>query len=245
MTEPVETAIENAPDEPPFARQLVAELTGTFLLTLVAAGTTVVAARTPGSVSVSGRAIAPALIIAAAIYALGDISGAHFNPVVTVAFALRRDFRLSKVVPYWTAQVAGAISAALLLRAWFGRVGDVGRSHLEVTQAKGVSIEAVLTAVLVTVIINVANKHSLVGPDAALPVGATIASCHLLGMTLTGASMNPARSLGPAIVARHLHNVWIYLIGPLIGAGAAVALSYVLHPRRNPDEARAAQGEDQ
>ena len=101
-----------------------------------------------------------------------------------------------------------------------------------------------LTAGLVTVVINVANKHSLVGPDAALPVGATITCCHLFGLTLTGASMNPARSLGPAIVAQHLDRIWVYLVGPAIGAVAAVALSYLLHPRRNPDEAVAAQGEN-
>jgi MIP family channel proteins len=236
--------MQTTTEEPPFARQLGAEFTGTFLLTLIAAGTTVVAARTPGSLGVGTRAVAPALMIAAAIYALGDVSGAHFNPVVTVAFALRRDFRWSKVAPYWAAQLAGALTAAAVLRGWFGRIADVGSSHLDVTSAKGFTIEAVLTGMLVTVIINVANKHRLLGPDAARPVGATIASCHLFGLTLTGASMNPARSLGPAIVARHLDHVWIYLAGPAAGALAAVALSYVLHPRTTPDEANAAHGED-
>src|SRR5207237_7228072 len=122
-------------------RQLGAEFTGTFFLTLIAAGTAIIATRTPGSLSVGTRAVAPALIIAASIYALGDISGAHFNPVVTVAFALRRDFRWAKVVPYWAVQLAGAVSAAALLRQWFGRIADVGSSHLEVAAAKGVAIE--------------------------------------------------------------------------------------------------------
>ena len=183
------------------------------------------------------------MIIAASIYALGDISGGHFNPVVTTSFALRGDFRWAKVIPYWTAQLAGALAAATLLRIWFGTIADVGSNHLEVAPGKGVAIEATLTGILVTVIINVANKHSLIGPDAALPVAATIASCHLLGLTLTGASMNPARSLGPALVAQNLDHIWVYLVGPAIGAIAAIALSYVLRPHANEGEAIAAHGE--
>jgi aquaporin Z len=229
---------------PAFYRQLAAEVTGAFFLTLMAAGTTVVAAKS-GQLDVTARSVAPALAIAASIYALGDVSGAHFNPVVTVAFALRRDFPLAKVVPYWIAQLAGALGAALMLRSWFGTLANVGVSRLEIPTGKGLAVEAVLTALLVTVIINVANKHSLIGPDAALPVGATITTCHLFGLTLTGASMNPARSLGPAMVARHFDHIWVYAAGPAIGALVAVALSYVLHPRTTNGESTAAQGERQ
>jgi MIP family channel proteins len=227
----------------PLPRKIAVEFVGTFFLTTIAAGIDVVAALSEHEVSRASRAVAPALVVAALIYALGDISGAHFNPVVSFAFVLRRVFPVGKMVLYWSAQLAGAVCAALVLRGLFGTVAHIGANRLELTASKGFAVEVLVTGLLVTVIVNVSSKHSLIGPDAALPVGATIALCGLFAGTLTGPSMNPARSLGPALVGAHYQSIWVFVAGPFTGGVAAVALSYALHPGRSADEEQAAQGE--
>ena len=231
-------------EEASLSRKVVAELVGTYFLTLVSAGIEVVAVLKPGHIDRSIKAAASGLVVLTMIYAVGDVSGAHLNPVVTLVFGLRRSFTSWHVPIYWVAQISAAIGAALTLRGLFGTTGDVGINRLhELMAGKGVAIEAIFTGLLVIVILNAAHKHSLIGTQAALAVGATITVCSLVGGELTTMSMNPARSLGPAIVAGKSTDLWIYILGPAIGALAALAIVTVLRPRRNPDEHQAAEGE--
>jgi aquaporin Z len=176
------------------------------------------------------------------IYSIGDISGAHLNPVVTTVFAVRRVFMVGRVPIYWMAQIVGALLAAFTLRALFGTVAFGGASVVHVTAWRAVVVEGLVTALLILVILNTAHRHSLIGTEAALAVGATLFACHLLAGELTSASLNPARSLGPAIVAGHFDHLWVFVVGPLAGGMVALGVMAVLRPRPNDDEARAAAG---
>jgi MIP family channel proteins len=214
-------------------------------LVFVAVGGDAAGVVTGGEVGAAARAVAPALLVAAMIYGIGDVSGAHFNPVVTAAFALKRLFPPPLVPLYWLAQAVGAIGGALVVRALLGDAVEAGISTPHISSASALGFEAVLTLLLVTVILGTADRHRIVGTEAALAVGATIALCGLVALPLEGASMNPARSLGPAVVTGRFDSLWIYLIGPFIGAVAAVAVNTMLHGNRDrdPEARRAAQGE--
>jgi MIP family channel proteins len=220
-----------------WTRRLIAEAFGTFALTFVAVGADVAGRLSGGDVGAAARAVAPALLVAAMIYALGDVSGAHYNPVVSLAFAVRRLFPAAWLVPYWLAQLAGALIAAAALRVLFGEALSAGVSepHL-VNPSTALAIETVLTLFLATVILGTADRSRLVGPNAALAVGATIALCGLVAIPLEGASMNPARSLGPAVIAGRLGDAWIYLVGPILGSLLAVSLTVLLHGSKIGDE---------
>ncbi len=229
------------------AAAYLAEGVGTFALTLVAAGAEMAARLGLSGGDHVARAVAPGLLVGAFIYALGDVSGAHFNPAVTLAFALKRLFPWRWVPGYWLSQLAGAVVAALVLRLLLGDTGGLGASQTHVSPATTVGLEVALAWMLVTVILGTADRYRLVGQNAALAVGATIALCGLWAGPLDGASMNPARSLGPAIVGGDLANVWAYVAGPLIGAGLAVLTTFVLHGTEVDDSKtrEAAQGERQ
>ena len=190
-----------------------------------------------GEVSTAARAVAPALMVAALIYSIGDASGAHFNPVVTLAFALKRLVPATWLPAYWAAQLAGAVGAAVVLRGLFGDAIDAGVPGPKlVDDATAVAIEAILTLLLVTVIAGTADRFRIVGPNAALAVGATIALAGLIALPIEGAVMNPARAIGPSLVAGDLGDAWIYVVGPAIGAVAAVALTLFLHGRQVRDQ---------
>jgi MIP family channel proteins len=224
-------------------RALLAEAVGTFALTFVAAGGEVIGEVSGGAVSPASRAVAPGLVVLALIYAIGNDSGAHYNPSVSFAFALRRAFRWRWVPPYWAAQVIGAVAAALLLRMLFGVPKDLGATHVHYATTTALAMEVVLTFFLILVILGTATRYSLIGTDAALAVGATIACEGLFAAPVSGASMNPARSLGPAVISGAVGDLWVYLVGPFAGAALAVAVTAILHRRRHPAEAEAAQGE--
>ncbi len=198
-------------------RRLAAEALGTFALVFFGAGAIMVDAE-HGSFGQLGIALAFGLVIAAMVYALGHISGAHLNPAVTLAFALSRHFPGRLVVGYWLAQASGAIAAALLLRASLGDVADVGATEPSGSDGQSFLWEIVLTFVLMLVIMAVATDTRAVGEAAALAIGGTVALGALVGGPVSGASMNPARSLGPALAAGELGNLWIYLLAPLLGA---------------------------
>ncbi len=224
-------------------RRLFAEVVGTFALTLTAAGGEVIGALSRGEVSPGARAVAPGLVVMALIYAIGNVSGAHFNPAVTFAFALRRAFPWKQVPGYWAAQAVGSVAAALLLRALFGVVKDLGATEPHHGTAAALALETVLTWLLVLVILGTATRHQLIGPHAAVAVGGTIALCGLFAGPVSGASMNPARSLGPAVVAGAPAELWIYLAGPFAGAALAVGTTNVLHRRKPGSEKEAAEGD--
>ncbi|HEX7671179.1 MAG TPA: aquaporin [Polyangiaceae bacterium] len=224
-------------------RKCLAEFLGTFALVWVGAGIDL-GASVPGASNDAVRAIAPGLLVGAFIYALGDISGAHFNPVVSAAFVIKRLFPARWLPAYWIAQLGGAIAGAVVFRALLGDVGGLGVTRPMVGAAPAVAIEGLATLFLVTVILGTADRYRVVGTDSALAVGATIALCGLWAGPLTGASMNPARSLGPAVVSGSLVDVWIYIAGPALGALGALVVARVLHGpfTTDPEKVRAAEG---
>ena len=212
-------------------RRLFSELLGTFFLVLVAVGAGMVNARFgDDAVPYAARAIAPGLMVAAIILFMGTVSGAHLNPAVTVAFALRADFPWKRVPAYVAVQFVGAALATLLLWALIGKQGSAGLTlpGTGISTITAMLWEAVLTAGLVSVILGTASGAQQVGGLAALGVGGYIALAGLWGAPVSGASMNPARSLGPALVLSDWIGWWAYLAGPAIGAIIAVGVAYVL-----------------
>jgi len=217
--------------QPALARSLVAELIGTFALVFAGAGAIMVNAKTH-QLGHIGVAISFGLVIMVMIYAVGHISGAHFNPAVSLAFALTRHFPWSKVAAYWAAQVSGAIIAAAILRGSLGNVAHVGATLPSGSQAQSFLWEVILTFFLMFVILAVATDTRAVGEAAAIAVGATVGLDAMFGGPISGASMNPARSIGPAIVSGDLHALWLYIAAPLLGA-AVGALAYQLVRREH------------
>jgi MIP family channel proteins len=230
--------------ETSWARRIAAEVVGTFALVFVAAGGDTMARVSGGEIGVAARAVAPGLLVGAFILAIGDASGAHFNPVVSLGFALKRLFPVPWLPIYWACQLVGALGASALLRILFGDALAAGVSTAHVSGWSAVVVEAVLTWLLVTVVLGTADRSNLVGPNAAIAVGATIALCGLIAQPIEGASMNPARSLAPALVTGRLDDAWIYVLGPLAGTLVAVALTLLLHGARSDDRRarEAAQG---
>jgi aquaporin NIP len=209
---------------PPLARALVAELIGTFALVFAGAGAIMVDAKTHALGHV-GVAIAFGLVIMVMIYAVGHISGAHFNPAVSFAFALTRHFPWPRAAAYWLAQAAGALIAAAILRASLGDLAHVGATLPSGSQAQSFLWEVVLTFFLMFVIMSVATDTRAVGEAAAIAIGGTVGLDAMFGGPISGASMNPARSFGPAVVSGDLHALWLYIVAPLVGA-ALGALAY-------------------
>lgn len=201
----------------PLARRLVAEALGTFALVFAGCGAVMVDAKTHQLGHV-GVAITFGLVIMAMIYAVGHISGAHLNGAVTLAFALTRHFPWSRAIAYWGAQLVGAVAAAALLRASLGNVAHVGATLPSGSQLQSFLWEIVLTAFLMSVIMAVATDTRAVGEAAAIAVGGTVGLDAMFGGPISGASMNPMRSAGPAVVSGDLHSLWIYLVAPPIGA---------------------------
>ncbi|HVU33707.1 MAG TPA: aquaporin [Opitutaceae bacterium] len=236
-----ESLPEDLPGVIPAARRLFAECVGTFALTLFDCGAKMVGALS-GEVSHLAQALAPGLVVAAMIYAIGRCSGAHINPAVTLAFATRGVFPWRRVPGYWLAQIAGAIAAAALLHALFGDVAHLGATRPRGPWPVSFVLESVLGFMLVMVVLGTATQHRIVGPNAALAVGAIIIACGVFGKAISGASMNPARSLGPALVGGELGSVWIYLAGPALGALLAVGATAVIHGPRRQAEIQAASG---
>src|SRR5580698_7586002 len=227
-------------------RRLFSEVLGTFFLVFVAVGGGMVNARFGGhAVPAAARVTAPALMVAAIILFMGTVSGAHLNPVVSVAFAMRGDFPWKRVPAYIVAQFAGAVLATLLLWALIGKHGSAGLTLPGggVTTVTAMLWEAVLTAGLVSVILGTASGAQAVGSLAAIAVASYITLAGLWGGPVSGASMNPVRSLGPALVLGDWTAWWAYLAGPAIGALIAVGIAYVLRgPGGGPSGSRAAEG---
>lgn len=205
-------------------RAHLAEALGAFALVFFGCGAIAVGLRS-GELGHPAVALAFGLVIAVMIYAVGHISGAHFNPAVSVGFAVGRHFPWSRVATYSVAQVAGATLGALMLRASLGPDADLGVTRPSGSELQSLAWETLLTFFLMLVITAVATDTRAVGEAAALAIGGTVALGALVGGPVSGASMNPARSLGPAIVAGDLDAIWIYLAGPVAGAIAA-ALVY-------------------
>ena len=212
-------------------RRLFSELLGTFFLVLVAVGGGMVNARFGGhAVPYTALVVAQALMVAAIILFMGTVSGAHLNPAVSIAFALRGDFPWKRVPAYILAQFLGAILATLLLWALIGKQGSAGLTLPGSGISAGTAMvwELVLTTGLVSVILGTASGAQALGPIAALGVASYIALAGLWSSNVSGASMNPARSLGPALVKGDWTAWWAYLIGPIAGGVIAVGIAWVL-----------------
>ena len=200
-----------------YLRMLVAEAIGTFALVFAGCGAIMVDAKTHELGHV-GVAITFGLVIMAMIYAVGHVSGAHFNGAVTFAFALTRHFPWTRAAGYWTAQLAGALAAALVLRGSLGNIAHVGATLPSGSQAQSFLWELVMSAFLMFVILAVATDTRAVGEAAAIAIGGTIGLDAMFGGPISGASMNPIRSMAPAIVSGDLHALWIYIAAPIAGA---------------------------
>jgi aquaporin Z len=180
----------------------------------------------------------------AMIYAWGPLSGLHINPAVTFAFTARGVFPTKWMVPYWVVQFAGAICAGLFLELMFGDVSTGGNYPINSPggEWKSLVMETVLTAILVSIILNTATGARSIGHNAAIAVGSTVALLGLFASPISGASMNPARTLGPDIVGNDYTGWWLYIVGPLIGAAIAVAIIGSVRGLPDKDEREAAEG---
>ena len=227
-------------------RRLLVEALGTFLLVLAGAGGGVVAAASHGQITRAAAVTAPGLMVMAVILSMGAISGAHLNPVVSMAFAARGDFPWKRVPGYVVVQLVGGVLAVLFLLAVFGRVGMLGATvpGPGFDGAHAMLIELALTAGLVTTILGTASRAQNLGPISALGVGGYIILAGLWASPVSGASMNPARSFAPEAVLGDFSHLWIYIAGPFAGALVAVLFARVLRgpAGHDPQASQAAQG---
>jgi aquaporin Z len=226
-------------------RRLFSEVLGTFFLVLAAAGGGMMGHAFPNTISRTAAVVAPALTVMAIILFMGKISGAHLNPVVSIAFALRRDFQWVRVPGYIVAQLAGATLAALFLRGVIKVSATYGSNYPAVGYYHMAAfwMELILTMGLVSVILGTASGAQNVGIFGAFGVGGYIALAGLWGSPISGASMNPARTFGPDLVGSNFTAYWVYIAGPLAGAILAVCIAYVLRgPGGGSSGSGAAQG---
>jgi aquaporin Z len=209
-------------------RRLFSELLGTFMLVLVAAGGGLLHGK--GQISLAAAVVAPGLMVMAIILFMGAVSGAHLNPVVSLAFALRGDFPWKRLPGYVLIQLVGATLACLFLYAVFGNVQHLGATLPGPGYAnwQALLMEVALTGTLVSVILGTASAAQNVGSIAALGVGGYIALAGLWSAPVSGTSMNPARSFGPALVSGDFSSYWVYVLGPIAGALIAVGSAYLL-----------------
>jgi aquaporin NIP len=213
---------------PDLRRRAVAEGLGAFALVFAGCGAIITDSVHAGVLGAVGVSLVFGLVIMAMVYATGHLSGAHLNPAVTLAFALTRHFPRREALAYIAAQLLGAIGAAVLLLAvWPSQPANLGTTLPSVGNGSALVYEAVLTAFLMFVIMAVATDTRAVGAGAAIAIGGTVGLDALFGGPITGASMNPARSIGPALVSGELHGIWIYIAAPVAGA-AIGALAYQL-----------------
>ena len=224
-------------------RRRFSEMWGTFLLVIVAAGTIMVGTQS-GNVSPTAAAVGPGLIVRVVIYFMGAVGGAHLNPAVTYAFALRGNFPWPRVPGYIAAQLVGAAAAILFLRTLMGDVGGMGATEPEgLSDWQALGLEAILTAGLVNTILGTASGARNVGANGAIAVGAYIAVAGLWAGPLTGASMNPARSFASDFARAEFAKTYIYILGPLLGASIGVAFEWILKGPPTREGSATAQGD--
>jgi aquaporin Z len=205
-------------------KKLLAELLGTFGLVLFGTGAIIVDQLSGGAITHAGIALAFGLAVMVMIFTFGDISGAHFNPAVTIAFCALGRFPRKQVLPYIGAQLLGAIAASFLLRILFIESSTLGETIPNGSAFRSFLLEVILSATLMLTIISVSSGSKEKGVMAAIAIGAIVLLEALVFGSITGASMNPARSLAPALAAQHFDNVWIYLMAPPIGTLLATFL---------------------
>ena len=206
------------------AKKCVAEALGTFALVFCGTGAIVIDQQTNGAVTHVGIAITFGFIVMAMIYTLGNISGAHLNPAVTIAFTLAKRFQLKQVLPYMASQLTGAILASLALKYLFPTNESLGSTLPAGTEIQSFILEFILTFFLMLVIINVASGSKEQGMFAGLAIGSTVLLEAMFAGPISGASMNPARSIAPALISRHLEHLWLYIAAPIAGSALAIPI---------------------
>jgi aquaporin NIP len=213
-------------------RKYVSEMTGTFALVFCGTGAIVMNSASGGAITHLGVAITFGLIVTVLIHTLGDVSGAHINPAVTLAFAVAGRFPARQVLPYWLAQITGALAASLLLRTLFPEHETLGATLPAGLPARSAVLEFFLSFLLMLVIESVATGPKERGLLAGITIGATVGLEALFAGPICGASMNPARSLAPALLSGHTEYLWIYIASPILGMLAAIPVWRYLHQPR-------------
>lgn len=213
-------------------KKYLAETIGTFALVFCGTGAIIINQETNGTVTHVGIAITFGFIVMAMIYALGDISGAHLNPAVSIAFVLSGRFSIKELVPYILSQIAGAFLASFVLHYLFPANPTLGTTLPSGSAMQSFILEFILSFFLMLVIINVATGSKEQGMFAGLAIGSTVLLEAMFAGPICGASMNPARSLAPAFVSGHTEHLWIYLIAPVLGAAFAVVIWKILHHKK-------------
>jgi aquaporin Z len=203
-------------------KKYAAEFLGTFALVFAGTGAIVINSVTGGSVTHAGIAITFGLIVMAMIYSVGGVSGAHFNPAVTVGFLLAQRLKLACVFPYIASQLAGAFLASAIVRLLFGNVAQPGATIPAGSATQSFGLEVILKAILMFVILNVATGSKEQGLMAGIAIGGTVGLEAMFAGPICGASMNPARSIAPALISGSVTSLWIYIIAPLVGVAIAV-----------------------
>ena len=229
---------------PSLVQKVGAEVLGTFFVTLVATGVDVLYYTHIGHVDYVSRWLARGFITTATIYAFSEISGAHLDPAVSLGFAVRRAMPPLQMLLYWAGQFAGAFGAAFAIFAIWGSGVRLGASHPgpSFTFVEAALAELVLTFILVTVILMTSQGAAAVGKQSALAVGLTVAACGFFAGPVSGASMNPARSIAPQVVGGSAELVWIYAVGPCAGALLAALVTTLFFGRPDEGERKAAKG---
>lgn len=221
---------------PSLTHRALAEGLGTFALVFIGCGAVIANAQYGGSVGLVGIALAFGLVVMAMIYAIGHLSGAHINPAVTIAFVATRHVPVREALGYVAAQLLGGVTAGLLLLVlWPAKPGGLGATLPHASIGTAVVYELVTSALLMFVVMAVATDTRAVGAAAAIAIGGTVALDIIAAGEVSGGSMNPARSLGPALASGHLQDLWIYFVGPIGGALLGAIAYEVLRGRRASD----------
>jgi aquaporin Z len=214
-------------------RKYLSEFTGTFVLVFCGTGAIIVNQLSPGVITHPGISITFGLVVSVMIFALGDISGAHLNPAVTLAFTFFRKFPLGLLLPYLISQILGALLASVSLRMLFPENIMLGATLPAGSQMQSFVLECILTAILILVIFNVSTGEKEKGITAAIAIGSVVALEAMFAGPVSGASMNPARSLAPALVSGKTKGLWIYLTAPILGALIGAFLHQLLHQKKS------------
>jgi len=212
-------------------RKYLSEIIGTFALVFCGTGAIVINQQAGGVITHIGIAMTFGLIVSAMIFALGDVSGAHMNPAVTLAFAMAKRFPMNKVLPYIGSQAIGAFVASGLLKLLFPTNQLLGATMPAGSELQSFILEVILTLILVMVIFNVSTGSKEKGITAAIAIGGTVGLEALFAGPICGASMNPIRSLSPAIVSMHTEHLWIYIAGPFAGALLGLLIHKILYSK--------------
>lgn len=210
--------------KPPMKRQRLAEFLGTFTLVFAGTGAIVINAASHGAIGHAGIALTFGLVVMAMIHTFGDVSGAHFNPAVTLAFAVARRFAWRDVPGYIGAQTGGALAASILLNGLYPHNATLGATLPAGSETQSFVLELVLTAILMLTILSVSTGAKEKGITAGITIGGVVALEAMFAGPACGASMNPARSLAPALISDHTEHLWLYLVAPVLGALLAVPL---------------------